>query len=164
MQTLLLLLHVFTEVFSIQSTATPPYPLPTHTPNHHFSSPSFAHQNLSFIRRNGSPALVPFHLQPLSSSKDPVFVSYCSIARFPSVLPTIRCAAPQLEAWYPTQSHHSDWSRLVDCWSFVSWQHLSLYQDRHRLVTVCTHGDFIVVLHKWQTRTPAPWPDIHSVT
>ena len=29
----------------------------------------------------------------------------------------------------------------------MSWQHLWSYQDRHQLVTVCTHDYFIVLLH-----------------
>ena len=32
--------------------------------------------------------------------------------------------------------------KLIGCWSFMSWQHLTSYQDMHRLVTVHTHGDF----------------------
>ena len=34
---------------------------------------------------------------------------------------------------------------LVDYWSFTSLQHLRSYQDGHWLVTVYTHGDFIVL-------------------
>ena len=31
--------------------------------------------------------------------------------------------------------------------SFMSWQHVMSYQDGDRLVTVHTHGDFIVLPH-----------------
>ena len=48
---------------------------------------------------------------------------------------------------------------LVGCWSFTSWQHLKLYQDRYRLVLVHTHGVFIVLAH-WEIRLLAQWPDI----
>ena len=37
---------------------------------------------------------------------------------------------------------------LLNCWSFMSMQHIRSYQDRYRLVTVCTHGDFIVLPHR----------------
>ena len=36
---------------------------------------------------------------------------------------------------------------------FTSLQHLRSYQDKHRLVTVCTNGDFIVLPH-WEI---SPW-------
>ena len=36
---------------------------------------------------------------------------------------------------------------VAGCWSFMSWQHLRSYQDGCQLVTVNTHGDFIVLLH-----------------
>ena len=39
---------------------------------------------------------------------------------------------------------------------FMSWQHLRSYQDRYRLVTVHTDGDFIVLPH-WESRLLAPW-------
>ena len=42
---------------------------------------------------------------------------------------------------------------------FTSLQHLRSYQDGYRLVTVSTHGDFIVLPH-WKTGPPAPLPDI----
>ena len=41
----------------------------------------------------------------------------------------------------------------------TSLQHLKSYQDRHWLVTVCTHDDLIVLPH-WKIRLPAPWPNI----
>ena len=34
---------------------------------------------------------------------------------------------------------------LVDGWGFTSLQNLRLYQHDHQLVTVHTHGDFIVL-------------------
>ena len=43
----------------------------------------------------------------------------------------------------------------VLCSGNIKGQH----QERYWLVTVCTHGDF-TVLPYWQTRQPAPWPDI----
>ena len=39
----------------------------------------------------------------------------------------------------------------VFCLTF--WQHLRLYQGGYRLVTVCTHGNFIVLPY-WETRPP----------
>ena len=39
--------------------------------------------------------------------------------------------------------------------SFISWQHLRSYQNGYWLVTVHTHGDFIVLPH-WETRPSAP--------
>ena len=50
------------------------------------------------------------------------------------------------------------WLMLVGCWKFTSWQHLRSYQDGHWLVTVRTHGGFIV-LPNWGIRPPAPWLD-----
>ena len=41
------------------------------------------------------------------------------------------------------------WSSSVIC-CFTSQQRLRSYQDGHWLVTVCTHGDFIVLPH-WHT-------------
>ena len=43
--------------------------------------------------------------------------------------------------------------------NFTSWQHLKSYQDRYWLVTVQTHGDFIVLPH-CEIRLTTPWPDI----
>ena len=40
---------------------------------------------------------------------------------------------------------------------FTSSQHLKSYGDGYRLVTVHTHGDFIVLPH-WETRPSASWP------
>ena len=48
---------------------------------------------------------------------------------------------------------------LVGCWSFASFQYLRSYQDGYWLVTVRTHGDFIVLAH-WEIRPPTRWPDI----
>ena len=48
---------------------------------------------------------------------------------------------------------------LVDSWSVLSWQHLRTYEDKHRLVTMRTDGDFIVLLH-WETKVPVPWSNI----
>ena len=39
---------------------------------------------------------------------------------------------------------------------FMSKQHLRSYQDAYQLVTLRTHGAFIVLPH-WETRPPAPW-------
>ena len=44
------------------------------------------------------------------------------------------------------------------CFCFTSQQHQRSNQDRYRLMTECTHGDFIVLPH-WKTRPSAPWPD-----
>ena len=35
------------------------------------------------------------------------------------------------------------------------WQHLRSYQASHQFVTVCSHGDFIVLSY-WETKPPAP--------
>ena len=43
-------------------------------------------------------------------------------------------------------------------WGFKSKQHVWSYQDRYRLVTVRTCGDFIVLSH-WEMRPLAPWPN-----
>ena len=48
---------------------------------------------------------------------------------------------------------------MVCCWSFTSLQHLRSYQEGYQLVTVCTHGEFIVLLH-WEIRLLAPCHDI----
>ena len=48
---------------------------------------------------------------------------------------------------------------LVGSCSFTSWQHLGASQVRHRLVTVYTHADFIV-LPNWEIRPPTPWAKI----
>ena len=47
----------------------------------------------------------------------------------------------------------------IGCCSFTSLQHVRSYQDRYRLVTMGTHGDF-TVLSQWEIRPPAPWPDV----
>ena len=46
---------------------------------------------------------------------------------------------------------------LVGFWTLTSRQYLSSYQNGYQLVTMCTHGDFIVLPH-WETRPPAPTP------
>ena len=51
--------------------------------------------------------------------------------------------------------HHQDWL-CFGVFFCVSWQHLRSHQDLHWLVTVRTHGDFIVLLH-WET-----WPVFES--
>ena len=40
--------------------------------------------------------------------------------------------------------------KWVESWSLASWQQLKTYQDRHRLMAVRIHGDF-VVLPQWET-------------
>ena len=45
----------------------------------------------------------------------------------------------------------------IGCWMVRSSQHLRLYQDWDRLVTVRTYGD-LIVLPSWETRLSAPWP------
>ena len=45
------------------------------------------------------------------------------------------------------------------CWNFMSWEYLWSFQDEHQLGTTCIHDNFIV-LHHWETRLPAPWPNI----
>ena len=42
---------------------------------------------------------------------------------------------------------------------FTSKQHLGSYQDGYWFVTVCTHGN-VIVLPYWDTRPLAPWPAI----
>ena len=42
------------------------------------------------------------------------------------------------------------------CWSFTFWHHLRSYQAGYWLVTVDTHGDFIVLPY-WKTRLSEPW-------
>ena len=37
----------------------------------------------------------------------------------------------------------------------ISYSVILLFQDGYKLVTVCTHGDFIVLLH-WEIRSPTP--------
>ena len=44
------------------------------------------------------------------------------------------------------------------CWSFMSLQNLRLYQDGYRLVTVHTHGDFIVLPHWYPNQSYCPCP------
>ena len=41
------------------------------------------------------------------------------------------------------------WGWLVGSWRFMTWQYLRLYQDGHRLVTECTHSEFLVLPH-WE--------------
>ena len=41
---------------------------------------------------------------------------------------------------------------------FTSWQHLRSYQDGYWVVTVHTHGNFILLPH-WDSKLPASWPD-----
>ena len=53
-------------------------------------------------------------------------------------------------------SNHCAW---IFCWFVTPWQHPWSYQCTYWLVSVHTHGDFIVLPH-WATRPPAPWPDI----
>ena len=48
---------------------------------------------------------------------------------------------------------------------FASWPHLRSYQHRYRLVTLCTHCNFIVLSH-WEPRLTAPCHEVplnHSV-
>ena len=45
------------------------------------------------------------------------------------------------------------------CYCITPQEHLRSYQDWYRLVTVHTHGDFIVLPH-CETRPSAQWPDI----
>ena len=54
---------------------------------------------------------------------------------------------------------------LVEGLSFISRQHLKLYQGTYRLVTVHTHGDYIV-LPNWEitASTMSRYPSQHSVT
>ena len=48
--------------------------------------------------------------------------------------------------------------KLIDCWSFASWQHSRSYQDGYRHLTIHTYN--CLVLPNWETVPPAPWPDI----
>ena len=41
----------------------------------------------------------------------------------------------------------------------MSLQHLRRYHSRYRLVTICAHGNFIVLTHR-EIRLLASWPDI----
>ena len=49
--------------------------------------------------------------------------------------------------------------QVFGCCSFTSLQLVRLHQDAHRPVTVCTHGDFIVLPHG-RTGPQTPWHDI----
>ena len=51
------------------------------------------------------------------------------------------------------------WDSMVGYWGFTSLQHLRPYQGRYRLVSVRTHGNFIMLPH-WEIRPLTPWPDI----
>ena len=77
---------------------------------------------------------------------------------------------PPIQHWLSLRT----WERVIcfkGCWNFVSivsWlvvksstslQYWRSYQDGHWLVTVRTHGDFIVQPHS-EIRPPAPWPNI----
>ena len=47
------------------------------------------------------------------------------------------------------------WERILfDYWCFISWEDLWSYKVGYRLVTVHTHGDFIVLLN-WETSPSA---------
>ena len=48
---------------------------------------------------------------------------------------------------------------LQGCWSFTSWKHLRSHQNGYLLVTVHTHGTFIV-LSQWENTLPRPAPNI----
>ena len=55
---------------------------------------------------------------------------------------------------------------LFVCCCFMSYQHLSSYQDGYWVMTVCTHSyshSYVIVLFHWETRTPAPWPNIPHI-
>ena len=57
-------------------------------------------------------------------------------------------------------------SSLMEFCCCTSLQHLRSYQDEYWLVTLRTHGDFIVLPH-WEIRLPEVWPNIllcHTVT
>ena len=49
----------------------------------------------------------------------------------------------------PVPTSYGPGNRFVSCWSFTSWQHLGSYPDGYRVVTVHTHGNFIVLSH-WE--------------
>ena len=46
-------------------------------------------------------------------------------------------------------------------WGFTSYQNLESYHDEYRLMTVCSHGD-LIVLSPWEMRLAALWLDIPS--
>ena len=51
------------------------------------------------------------------------------------------------------------WIWLGNHLNFMSWQHGMSYEDGFRLMTLHTHGGFIVLSH-WEIRLAASWPDI----
>ena len=75
------------------------------------------------------------------------------------------CTRTQLAIRHPaeitTRVIHSQWvDTNKGC--FVEFDVLTtckVISSLHRLVTVCTHGDLIVLPH-WEIRLPAPWSDI----
>ena len=78
----------------------------------------------------------------------------------------ILCVGSQLlctiSAGWGIYTGWGSWSRRMErrrlgCVS--SWQHIRSFQDSYRLVTMDTHDEFLV-LHHWEARPPAPWPDI----
>ena len=46
---------------------------------------------------------------------------------------------------------------LIGCWRLKSWQHLRPFEEAYWLVTVCTHSDFIVLLHWDQAANTLTW-------
>ena len=48
--------------------------------------------------------------------------------------------------------------KKTGCWGFTSLLHLMWYQDSYRLVTVCTHGD-LLVLRYWEIRPLGTCPN-----
>ena len=60
----------------------------------------------------------------------------------------------------PTNSTYSSYQQVLwldGYWSVMPQQHVRSYQCRYWLVTVDTHGDFIMLSH-WGTRSLVPWP------
>ena len=80
----------------------------------------------------------------------------------PSGMLSQHSTAPHWTAVLPAHClNHQRLRSLVCSWNFTFWQHLRSYQDQCRLVTVHTHGNFIV-LSQWgkRIRPPAPCPNI----
>ena len=79
------------------------------------------------------------------------------------------------ETWNTHIMNDPDVSKLAGCCSFRSLQHLSSHQNVDRLVTVYTHGDFIVlpdplgnqpvgIMTSYPTQLRYPDPDLTSTS
>ena len=73
-----------------------------------------------------------------------IYTSFCNLTVFHSVV-FFRVVRLDINFTY-------DISRLVGSLNFMSWQYLWSYLDRYQLVVVHAHGDFIIVLPRWEIR------------